>query len=67
LGYGQLVAKVPPKTEVKKDTAIYIRTVDGLKPIGQIIDVDEDNKSTFTIIHVQLMISPQNIYKVIIK
>lgn len=67
LGYGQLVAKVPPKTEVKKDTAIYIRTVDGLKPIGQIIDVDEDNKSTFTIIHAQLMISPQNIYKVIIK
>lgn len=67
LGYGQLVAKVPPKTVVKRDSSIYIRTVEGLKPIGQIIDVDEDNKSTFTIIHAQLMISPQNIYKVIIK
>lgn len=67
LGYGQIIAKVPPKTQVNKDGAIYIRTIDGLKPIAKIINVDEDNKSTFTIIYAQLMISPQNIYKVIIK
>jgi hypothetical protein len=67
LGYGQLIAKVPPKTEVKKDTFIYTRTVDGLKPIAKIINVDEDNKSTFTIIYAQLIVSPQNIYKVIFK
>lgn len=67
LGYGQLIAKVPPKTEVKIDSFIYIRTVDGLKPVAKIINVDEDNKSTFTIIYAQLLISPQNIYKVIFK
>lgn len=67
LGYGQLIAKVPPKTEVKKDTFIYVRTIDGLKPIAKIINVDEDNKSTFTIVYAQLIVSPQNIYKVIFK
>lgn len=67
LGYGQLIAKVPPKTEVKKDTFIYARTLDGLKPIAKIVNVDEDNKSTFTIIYAQLIVSPQNIYKVIFK
>ncbi len=67
LGYGQLIAKVPPKTEVKKDTFIYMRTLDGLKPIAKIVNIDEDNKSTFTIIYAQLIVSPQNIYKVIFK
>lgn len=67
LGYGQLIAKVPPKTEVRKDTFIYIRTVDGLKPVAKIINIDEDNKSTFTIVYAQLIVSPQNIYKVIFK
>jgi hypothetical protein len=67
LGYGQLIAKVPPKTEVKKDTFVYIRTVEGLKPIAKIINIDEDNKSTFTILYAQLIVSPQNIYKVIFK
>jgi hypothetical protein len=67
LGYGQLIAKVPPGTDFKKDSSVYIRTVDGLKPIAKIINVDKDNKSTFTIIHAQLIVSPQNIYKVIIK
>lgn len=67
LGYGQLIAKVPPKTEVKKDTYVYIRTIDGLKPIAKIMNIDEDNKSTFTIIYAQLIVSPQNIYKIIFK
>lgn len=67
LGYGQLIAKVPPKTVVKKDSYVYIRTVDGLKPFAKIINVDEDNKSTFTIIYAQLIVSPQNIYKVTFK
>ncbi|MBC7981656.1 hypothetical protein H7X65_01115 [Candidatus Parcubacteria bacterium] len=67
LGYGQLIAKVPPKTVVKKDSYVYIRTVDGLKPFAKIINVDEDNKSTFTIIYAQLIVSPQNIYKVAFK
>lgn len=67
LGYGQIIAKVPPKTEVKKGTYVYTRTVDGLKPIAKIINIDEDNKSTFTIIYAQLIVSPQNIYKVIFK
>jgi hypothetical protein len=67
LGYGQLIAKVPPKTEVKKDSFIYTRTLDGLKPVAKIINIDEDNKSTFTIIYAQLIVSPQNIYKVIFK
>ncbi|MBC7981642.1 hypothetical protein H7X65_01045 [Candidatus Parcubacteria bacterium] len=67
LGYGQLIAKVPPKTVVKKDTYVYIRTVDGLKAFAKIINVDEDNKSTFTIIYAQLIVSPQNIYKVTFK
>ena len=65
LGYGQMIAKLPPKTKVKKDSFLYIRTTDGLKPVGKIINIDEDNKSTFTIINAQLIISPQNIYKVI--
>lgn len=67
LGYGQLVAKVPPKTEVKKDTFVYVRTVGGLKPFAKIINVDEDNKSTFTIVYAQLIVSPQNVYKVTFK
>lgn len=67
LGYGQIVAKVPPKTVVKKDSYVYVRTLDGLKPFAKIIKVDEDNKSTFTIIYAQLLISPQNVYKVIFK
>jgi hypothetical protein len=67
LGYGQLVAKVPPKTIVKKDSYVYVRTVDGLKPFAKIINVDEDNKSTFTIIYAQLIVSPQNVYKVTFK
>ncbi len=67
LGYGQLVAKVPPKTVVKKDSYVYVRTEDGLKPFAKIINVDEDNKSTFTIIYAQLVVSPQNVYKVIFK
>lgn len=67
LGYGQLIAKVPPKTEVKIDSFIYIRTIDGLRPVAKIINVDEDNKSTFTIIYAQLIVSPQNIHKVIFK
>ena len=67
LGYGQLMTKIPTKTEVKKDSLVYIRTVDGLRPIAQIIDINEDNKSTFTVIGAQLIVSPQNIYKVIIK
>ena len=67
LGYGQLIAKVPPGIDIKKDSSVYIRTVDGLKSIAKIVTVDKDNKSTFTIIYAQLIISPQNIYKVIIK
>ncbi|MBC7766646.1 hypothetical protein H7Y21_01465 [Arenimonas sp.] len=67
LGYGQLIAKVPPKTIIKKDSYVYIRTVDGVKPFAKIINVDEDNKSTFTILYAQLIISPQNVYKVIFK
>ena len=67
LGYGQLIAKVPPKTVVKKDGFIYIRTIDGLKPVAKIVNIDEDNASTFTIIYAQLIVSPQNIYKVIFK
>ncbi len=67
LGYGQLIAKVPPKTIVKKDSYVYIRTVDGVKPFAKIINVDEDNKSTFTIVYAQLIISPQNVYKIIFK
>ena len=64
LGYGQLVAKVPPKTQVAKDTFVYVRTIDGLQPFAKIINVDEDNKSTFTIVYAQLIVSPQNVYKV---
>jgi hypothetical protein len=67
LGYGQLMAKVPPGIDIKKDSSVYIRTLDGLKPIAKIINVDKDNKSTFTIVNAQLIVSPQNIYKVIIK
>ncbi len=67
MGYGQLITKVPPRTDVKKDGYVYIRTVDGLKPVAQIIDIDEDNKSTFTIIYSRLIVPPQNIYKVLIK
>ncbi len=67
LGYGQLIARVPPKTEVKKDTLIYVKTLDGLKPVAKIINVDEDNKSTFTIVSAQLIVSPQNLYKIIFK
>ncbi len=67
LGYGQIVAKVPPKTVVNNDSYIYERTVDGLKPFAKIINVDEDNKSTFTIIYAQLITSPQNVYKVFFK
>lgn len=67
LGYGQIVAKVPPKTVVKNDSYIFERTIDGLKPFAKIINVDEDNKSTFTIIYAQLITSPQNVYKVFFK
>lgn len=67
MGYGQLITKVPPRTEVKKDGYVYIRTLSGLKPIAQIINIDEDNKSTFTVVYSQLIVSPQNIYKVLIK
>lgn len=67
LGYGQLIAKVPPKTQVAKDTFVYVRTMDGLQPFAKIINVDEDNKSTFTIVYAQLIVSPQNVYKVMFK
>ena len=67
LGYGQLIAKVPPGINIKTDSLLYIRTIDGLKSIAKIVNIDKDNKSTFTIIHAQLIVSPQNIYKVIIK
>jgi len=67
LGYGQLIAKVPPKTVVAIDSYVYVRTVDGLKPFAKIINVDEDNKSTFTIVYAQLIVSPQNMYKVSFK
>lgn len=67
MGYGQMIAKVPPRTEVIKGSYVYIRTVDGLKPIAKIINVNEDNQSTFTIIYAQLIVAPQNVYKVLIK
>jgi len=67
MGYGQMIAKIPPRTEVKKDSYVYIRTVDGLKPIAKIININEDNQSTFTVVYAQLIVSPQNIYKVKIK
>ncbi len=67
MGYGQLIAKVPPRTEIKKDSYVYIRTIEGLKPIAKIISVNEDNQSTFTVIYAQLIVAPQNIYKVLIK
>ncbi len=67
MGYGQLTAKVPPRTEIQKGGYVYIRTINGLKPVAQIINIDEDNKSTFTIIYAQLIVSPQNIYKVLIQ
>lgn len=67
MGYGQMIAKIPPRTEVKKDSYVYIRTLDGLKPIAKIININEDNQSTFTVVYAQLIVSPQNIYKVKIK
>lgn len=67
MGYGQMIAKVPPKTEIKKDSFVYIRTVNGLKPVAKIINIDTDNKSTFIVVYAQLIVAPQNIYKVLIK
>jgi hypothetical protein len=67
LGYGQLVAKIPPKTDIKKDSYLYVKTLDGLEPVAQIVSVDEDNSSTFTIVYAQLITSPANLYKVILK
>lgn len=67
IGYGQLIARIPPEIKVKKDSKLYIRTVDGLKPVANIVDINEDNNSTFTIINAQMLISPQNLYKVLIK
>lgn len=65
LGYGQMIAKLPPEIKIKKDSFLYIRTINGLKPIAKIVNVDEDNNTTFTIINAQLIVAPQNIYKII--
>ncbi len=67
IGYGQLMAKIPPEIKIKKDSKLYIRTIDGLKPVANIIDINDDNSSTFTIVNAQLLTPPQNLYKVLIK
>lgn len=64
LGYGQMLAQVPPQVHVEVGTVIYARTVQGLKPAGRVSYVEADNGSTFTNIYAQVLTPPYALYKV---
>lgn len=64
LGYGQMLAKVPPQVTIEVGTVIYTRTSNGLQPVGKVSFVEVDNGSTFTNIYAQILTPPYAIYKV---
>lgn len=67
VGYGEIVAKLPPQTkDVKIGDSVYVQTINGPRAIAEISRVSEDTTSgsTFTVISAQLLVSPQAIYRV---
>lgn len=64
VGYGQLLAKIPPQTKIESGTKIFVSTPDGLKPVALISHVEPDSGSSFTLVYAQLLIPPTHIYKV---
>jgi hypothetical protein len=64
LGYGQMIAKVPPQMEIPVGTVLYARTPNGLQPAGKVSYVETDTGSTFTNIYAQILTAPYAIYKV---
>jgi hypothetical protein len=64
LGYGQLLAKVPPQIQVPVDTILYARTQSGLKPAGRVTYVEKDTGSTFTNVYAQILTPPYALYKI---
>lgn len=64
LGYGQMLAKVPPQVTIEVGTVVYVRTLDGLKPVGKVSYVEIDNGSTFTNIYAQILTPPYALYKI---
>ncbi|MES2622893.1 MAG: hypothetical protein V4576_00625 [Patescibacteria group bacterium] len=64
LGYGQMLAKVPPQVEIPVGTILYARTQSGLKPAGRVSYIETDTGSTFTNVYAQILTAPYAIYKV---
>ncbi len=64
VGYGQLLAKIPPQIKIEIGTQIFAPTVHGLKPIAIINHVEPDPGSSFTLVYAQLLVPPTHIYKI---
>ncbi len=64
LGYGQMLAKVPPQVTIEVGTMVYSRTLSGLQPVGRVSYVETDSGSTFTNVYAQILTPPYAIYKV---
>lgn len=64
VGYGQLIAKIPPQTKVETGARVLIATPDGLKPVAEISHVEPDSGSSFTLVYAQLLVPPTHIYKI---
>lgn len=64
LGYGQMLAKVPPQVTIEVGTTVYARTQNGLEPVARVSYVETDNGSTFTNIYTQILTPPYALYKV---
>ncbi len=64
VGYGQLMAKIPPQTKIETGTHILTATPDGLEPVAEISHVEPDSGSSFTLVYAQLLVPPVHIYKI---
>lgn len=64
LGYGQMLAKVPPQVKIDVGTTVYARTQNGLIPVALVSFVETDTGSTFTNIYSQILVPPYALYKV---
>lgn len=64
VGYGQMLAKIPPQTKIENGTQIFAATPHGLKAVAEISHIEPDKGSAFTLVYAQLLVPPTHIYKV---
>lgn len=64
VGYGQMLAKIPPQTTIEIGTQLFASTPDGLKATAQVTHVEPDAGSAFTLVYAQLLVPPTHIYKI---